>query len=345
MKNKSLRTLALPCVLATLMLYGARAHAANVGFSGRGVFHFASASGCPPGGVDSAQANCNRIALDQAGARATLDTDNHAIEFVSDANQRHETVIGDVLLQGSGTSEQGQRVPLSLHILLRRDGSKWDLDSYIHAPVGGRFSDVALDPYQISVRDGARRRVLLSAEHARRMFARPSLTRRLARAFVDVQAADPAHPDKGGIMVTLGVGKLSTAVLRAAFAPELPVAPASLDQAFQNGEWSIQLQALSNHIPAWVVQRELFLFGLEAHPALQPSRGAGFRQRDTLTFGAHEGKGFLRFNDQQGPFDGADAAGHAFMQESFMGLILGWRRTQPDSAVMRTAAVTQAPQR
>ena len=74
------------------------------------------------------------------------------------------------------------------------------------------------------------------------------------------------------------------------------------------------------------MQRELFRFGLEDQAALRTVRKDGFKKRDKLTFGAQDGKGYLRLNGKQAPFDTAAGAGRAFMQESFMGLILLWRR-------------------
>jgi len=328
----------LRLALAALLFSGACAHAAPVDFNGRGVHRFASASGCPLG-ASLAPADCNRVSLDRPKAHATLDTAAHTILFDSEVAPGDEVLVGDVLLQGSGVSEDGQRVPLSLQVLLRREGEEWDLDIYVHAPVRGKFTGVTMDPYVISVVEDKARRVIYTPGQARAMFADTGMARRLARAVVAVRPTNPATPSAGDITIALGVGKLSKSVARAGFTSTATGSPGALGQALSHGTWAVELEALSSHIPLWVVQRELFLFGLEDQAILRPLQREGFNKRDKLTFGARDGKGYVRFNGQQAAFDNAPAAGRAFMQESFMGLILTWRRQMATPIVAGAPAV------
>ncbi len=331
---------------AAFMLHGVVAGAAPLDFTGRGVWHFASASGCPPGGLGATHAECNRIAIDLPDGRAAVDADKRTIVFSSDATQKDETMVGDVLLHGSGISEQGQRVPLSLHLLLRREGKQWDLDSYVHVPVGGKFTNVTIDPYEISVLEGAKKRVLVTPERARRLFAEPSLRRRLARALVSVHPTTSAgKPVQDDITVALGLGRVTTSVMRVGFTSGDPASAGDLERTFKGGNWAIRLEALSNRIPLWVVQRQLFLFGLDTHPAMRTVAKAGFKEHDTLTFGTRGGKGFVGWNGQESAFDGAAASGHAFLQESFMGLILAWQhgRASPTAAAAPARPAAPAP--
>ena len=331
-------TLPLRLALAALLFSSALAYAAPVDHAGRGVFRFASGSGCPLGAA-AVPADCNRIALDRTTAHATVDTAAHTILFDSAVAPGDEVLVGDVLLQGSGVADDGQRVPLSLQVLLRREEEEWDLDIYIHAPVGGKFTDVTMDPYVISVIEDKARRVIYTPEQARAMFADPSMARRLARSFVAVRPTNPAKPSAGDITIALGAGKMSKSVARAGFATNATGSFDALNQSFASGTWAIELEALSSHIPRWVVQRELFLFGLEDQAILRPLRQAGFNKRDKLVFGARDGKGYVGLNGKQAPFDNAAAAGRAFMQESFMGLILTWRRHMATQAVAAAAPV------
>lgn len=343
MKTNQLGIRAGRLVLAALMLHGVTVGAAPVEFAGRGVFHFTSASGCPPGGLNTTHTECNRIAIDLPDTRVGVNAENRTIIFSTGDKQEKETLVGDVLIHGSGVSEEGQRVPLSLHVLLRRAGKKWDVDSYIHAPVRGNFSSVSIDPYQIAVWEGAQIRVLLTPERARKMFADPSLRKRLARALVSVRPTGVDNLASDDITVALGLGRFSISVLRAGFTSSDPASAGDLVRTFDNGNWAIELEALSDRIPGWVVQRELFLFGLDTHPALQTVRELGFKDHDKLTFGTRDGKGYLRLNGQEAPFDGAGASGHAFMQESFMGMILAWQRTRAGQAATASSAATKPP--
>lgn len=326
MKSRSVRTIIFCLTVAVFLFHASTGAAAALTFDGRGVFHFKSESGCPPGDSTQTHAECNRIALDNVDAHATVDAASNIILFRTRAIDKEETVVGDVLLQGSGVSAEGIRVPLSLQLLLRHKQNEWNLDAYIHAPVSGKFTAVKIDPYQICVVEKIKTRVLFTADQVLSIFSHPTLSAQLARTLVAVKPSPSAKPSANDITIALGVGKLLKPVLRASFS-------STAGQALTQGSWSIDLQALSNHIPVWAVQRELFLFGLEHRPELAGVRRDGFNENDQITFGARDGKGFLRFNGSEKPFDTAAAAGHAFMQESFMGLILGWRSQQAEQAV------------
>ena len=328
-------SLATRIACLALLAASVGANAAPVDRAGRGIYHFMSRSGCPF--ANAAASDCNRIALDAPDGHASIDTDAHAIVFSSDANRRTKDVLGDVLLQGTGVDADGRRVPLSVHVLLRRDGRKWDRDVYVHAPVHGSFTDVRIDPYRVRVKDGDRERDVLTPDETLALFAHPSLASRLARHLVKESATDPKQPLADDITIALGVGGLTKAVARASFTSNAPH-DADVDRALASGTWSIRFDALSNRIPVWVAQRELFLFGLDGSALVKDVRERGFRKNDRIEFGARDGSGYLRVNGREEAFAGAAASAHAFMQESFVGLILGWRRDPAAAATPSSSA-------
>nr|WKF61962.1 hypothetical protein HUO10_006494 [Paraburkholderia busanensis] len=353
MNDIFLRAFGFRATGVALLLLSTTVHAAPVDFNGRGVFNFASASGCPfdltggKGGTDAgaqASADCNRVALDAQDAHAVVDPAAHTILLSTDAAPASRTLIGDVLLQGSGVAADGRRVPVSVQVLLRRSGDRWSPDIYVHAPVHGKFSDVRMDPYRVVVREGAATRVVFTPEQARDLLAHPSLVSRVARELVEVRAAGAngahANADTNEITIALGVGQVAKSVARARFSSD-QAGDADLNQVLDRGNWSVEVEALSSQIPAWAVKRELFLFGLEASPLLQDVRRRGFDKHDTLAFGVANGKGFVRLNGREEAFDGAVASGRAFMQDSFIGLILAWRR----DAEERTASAARVNKR
>ncbi|TVT85919.1 hypothetical protein [Pseudomonas sp. H3(2019)] len=340
MKTCSIASFGYSMACLALLALSGQANAELSEFSGRGVFHFASASGCAEVATGSVERNCNRIALDVADAHASVDPQSHAIVIGADAFHDSKTVIGDVLLHGSGLAADGQRVPLSLHVLLRRSGKVWKSETYVHSPVRGKFSDIVLDPYQISVSEGASERVLFTAEQARNVLAQPSIAARVASYFVVVRPSDAQNPSADDITIALGVGRVSKALLRASFTSGQPET-VKLDQLLAQGTWNLNLQALSGQIPMWVVQRQLFVFGLEDSPLLKDVRQRGLNKRDTLELGAINGKGYLRYNGREEAFPAANACASAFMRDSFIGLILAWHRSSqaaPASAVSDAAA-------
>ena len=110
----------------------------------------------------------------------------------------------------------------------------------------------------------------------------------------------------------------------------VPGGHADLAKALQHGDWTLELQALRSRLPLSVIQRDLFLFGMEQVELLQPLREAGFAKHDKLLLGARDGKGYLSFRGQQVDYPQAGTAAQAFLQDSFIGLVLsGQQHTSP----------------
>jgi len=317
----SARRLALGITLA-----GAFTLAGAADFAGRGVFNFRSDAGCPFAALAGKGNDCNRLALDDPDTRAALDIGAHTIRFVNTRSYAGKTIVGDVLLQGSGQARGGQRVPLTFHALLSRSGNEWSVSSHAHTPIGGEFSDIRIDPYQIVVvSESTTDHVLLTADQIVDALARPSLTARLANVFVQVEDNRADGAKDADITIGLGLSGASKSVARARF--RAPGAKGrDLAEAMQQGNWTLELQALSGQIPRQVVQRDLFLYGLESQSLLQPLLQRGFRKNEKLVLGAASGKGYVRYDGQQREFAGADASARAFLQDSFIGLVLGWQQ-------------------
>jgi hypothetical protein len=321
------------------------AHAAAAEYAGRGVFNFVSDSGCPLGdgaagvsaagepaagaaatgaaaaSVPAAAARaCDRLALADADTHATVDATARTIRFANTRNYDDRTPVGDVLLQGSGVAADGQRVPLSLHLKLGRDDMKWKVSMHAHAPVQGEFTDIRLDPYRVVVNGDKGEETVLTPEQAVSVLAKPSLSARIAQGLVQVRNA-ARQPGSADIIVSLGVGKAAKQLARVRFQSQLGGA-ASIPAQLQQGTWSLDLQALSGLIPRRVVQGDLFLFQLENETLLQPLREKGFDKNGTLTLGARDGKGYIRYNGIQQDFPAAAHVARLFMEDSFLGLIL-----------------------
>jgi len=318
--------------LTTIVIAGTSAasvHATPVQYAGRGIYHFASHSGCPF--PDSGNADCNRVALDAPDVHASVDQNNRTIVFSSNVNHPAHDVLGDVLLQGSGIDANGQRVPLSAHVLLRRSGTKWNRDVYAHVPERSKFTQVRIDPYRIRVQEGKNQLDVFTPGEMRALFEHPSVASRLARYFVQVSATDPQHPSGEDLTIGLGVDRLSKSVARVRFTSSAPNG-SDVSHALAGNTWAIQFDALSDHIPVWAARRELFLFGLDGSPLVKGILAHGLRKHDQLEFGMRNGKGYLRVNGKEQAFAGASASAHTFMQESFIGLILGWHRSSTVTA-------------
>ena len=302
-------------------------------FSGRGIFNFKSELVCPLSALAGGTGQCNRLALDDADTRATLDEGTRKIAFTNVKNYASNTTVGDVLLQGTGRSEEGRVVPLSYHMVLSKKGDQWSVNGHVHAPVRGKFSDVNMDLYQIDVKGKDSQRTVLLPGAITAALNQPSLGARVASELVQVRDNRTASASAPDLTIAVGASKLSKPVMRARLHTGPVATPAAFAALLKQGTWSVELEALTGQIPDHVTRRELFLYGLDGEVLLRPLMQRGFQKHDLLTIGAVNGKGFLRFGTQQQDFAGAEMAGRAFLQQSFMGLVLGWQQMESSARV------------
>ena len=320
-------------VALALLLAFALDSATASDFAGRGIFNFKSELACPLSALSGGSEQCNRIALDDADTRATLDTSAHKIAFTNATKYSSRTTVGDVLLQGTGHSEDGKVVPLSYHMVLSKSGDKWIVNGHVHAPVRGKFSDVKMDLYQIDVKGKESQRVVLMPAEITAALNQPSLGARIASELVQVRDNRSKSAPDPDITIAVGPSKLSKSVMRARLHSGPVATPAAFAALLKQGTWSVELEALTGQIPDHVAQRELFLYGLDGQALLKPLMVRGFQKHEQLTIGAVDGKGYLRYGAQRQDFPGAEAAARAFMTQSFMGLVLGWQQMESATRV------------
>lgn len=312
---------------AGLLLAAAAASSNAAEWAGRGVYPFQSSSGCPAHAPGDAGAQCNRVAIDDARTRVTFDRAAQVIRFTNTQPYAHKMIVGDVLLQGSGETAEGQRVPLNFHIVVSKSGDTWSVNRHVHAPVHGRFRRVQIDGYQVEAAGALSTKTLATPEDIVRGLEAPALMARAADELVQVRdnrAAAEGDPD---ITIALGLGKAAFKVMRAQLHTPATTAD-TLEAVLETGTWSIDLHALTGRIPDHVIQREMFLFGMASQALLKPLMARGFAKGDTLTVGAVKGQGYLRFGGQQEAFPMAADTARRFLQQSFVGLILGWQQQE-----------------
>jgi hypothetical protein len=100
----------------------------------------------------------------------------------------------------------------------------------------------------------------------------------------------------------------------------------------RQGNWTLELQALSGRSRARWCSATCSCTGSNPSRCCSRSLQRGFRKNEKLVLGAANGKGYVRYDGQQREFAGADAAARAFLQDSFIGLVLGWQQQQPAKA-------------
>jgi hypothetical protein len=315
--------------LSALALAG---NASATDLKGRGSHYFPSTSGCPLPEVSMRPLMCNRIGLDDQATTATVDMSAHQIHFNNARSYVEKTIVGDVLLQGSALDERGRQVPVSVHLKLSKSRDRWSFSGHAHAPVKGAFSAVRIDPYLVDVPTASGRRVLVSSEQITKLVSDPSLAARLSSHVVQVRDNRGANTGDADITIALGAGKVAKPVMRARLHSD-PQGGGGASGLLAHGTWSFELEALTGKIPNGVVQRELFLYGLSEESMLKPLMQRGFAAREKLIIGAVNGQGYLRYGDQQQTFAAAGDAAAAFLQQSFIGLVLGTQVAVRDAPV------------
>ena len=318
--NTARPTLMLASALMLMLGAASPAHAQT--FTGRGIYAIDSASGCPFAEADAK--GCNRIAVDDRATRVSVDRATGNIRWHNSKDYDDKTVLGDVLLQGSADSEDGRRVSVSFHMVISKEGQDWKVSRHVHSPVLGRFRNVRMDAYTVEAGTDAKEPLLTPAQLFRLM-EQPGLSTRIAEELVEIRdsrGADHA-PD---ITIALGRSPAAVPVLRARLLA--PASSTSIPAMLQQESWSVELQALSGKIPTSVLRRELFLYGLDRVPMLQTVMKHGLAKRESLVIGAHKGEGYLSFGGKRQAFAQAAQVNQRYLQQSFVGIILGTQQLE-----------------
>lgn len=321
--------------LAALALVAAwPSHA--IEFAGRGVHRFESKAGCPMG-ADPAGAPiaCNRLALDDDFVRAEVSPAQSAIMFTNTSGApTKKRLAGDVLLHGQAKAANGQTVPISLHVKLESHDGRWSTSAHAHAPVEGKLSELRIDPYTISVREGDKTSVVFTAQQGVKLLIDPSLGARIADDLIQVHDNLGAKPSAANVRaadITVGIGTASIhkPLVRARFDIKGDLSRQALPDTLLRGNWTLQLEALSGQIPADVIRRDLFLTQLEREPMLRPLGEKGWPKGSKIAMGVRDNRGFLRVDGQEVEYEGAARSASAFLQDTFAGLILLSQITRP----------------
>jgi hypothetical protein len=107
----------------------------------------------------------------------------------------------------------------------------------------------------------------------------------------------------------------------------------------RDGVWEMKLTALSEKWLPEVVQRDLFLYGLDEIPLLRDVRARGLRKGQTLAFRFARGSGEILLDGEATPFPGALDVARAYIEFHMLGGLIA------DSAESRSRRPIAAPVR
>lgn len=299
----------------------------------RGVYYFAGAAPCPLAGIGTRGPNaCNRVALDDDHSRVVIDRGAHRIVFTNSQSYPSKRVIADVEFVSSGATKAGDRVPIAVHLKIEKKGGTFKARAHAHPTIHEDVVSADFEPYQVVVSDGTTETTVLDHETTVQTALKPDVAARLANALVEVKnnlgghlaAAKPSI--LADISIGLGLGKLSKMVMRAQLIATSGALAADgqarLAKLINSGEWELRLTALSSLIPQDVLQRELFLCGLDGLTVLDGLKRDSLKKGESLVFGMKDGKSMVTFGKDSQELPNAADVARAFLEFSFVGAIL-----------------------
>jgi hypothetical protein len=295
-------------------------------FSSRGVYYLPGRVRCPLAEVGTRGAyDSNRLALDDGDTQVSVDRGAARITVRNPHLYARKRVVADLLFLAEGRTAAGAPSPLAVHLKIMKVGTRWKVDLHRHLRTHAPLVAAELEPFEVVATDGVRERVLLTPERARALVCRPPLGLRLIKAVMALRDNSADEPSGSPCVADLSVGfgalGLEYMVARARLeAP--PPRPRSVAETLRQGAWELRITALSTRWLPEVVQRDLFLFGLDGCELLAPLRERGLGRGQALCFRFRAGKGEVGLDGRWAELPSALDVARAYVEFHMLGGLL-----------------------
>lgn len=315
-------------------------------FAQRGIYFFSGRVTCPLAGIGSrGDDESNRLVLDDADTEVTIDREHGTITVRNDTAYAKKTTVADLMFLADGFAADGSRTPFSIHLKVQKTGHKYGVDLHRHLRNATPIVRADYEPFVVTAHDGTSSTVVLDRERADQLITKPSLALRVVKALMamsdnlDGVQQDPTKPGYRVADLSVGFGALgfNYMMARAQLVSLDPrnhelIERGSVPDMLRDGAWEMRLTALSDKWLPEVVQRDLFLYGLDEIPLLRDVRARGLRKGQTLAFRLHKDGGELALDGQTAPLPGAHDVARAYIEFHMLGGLLAEaaeRRAQP----------------
>ena len=302
----------------------------------RGVWYFSGRVPCPLAGVGTRAADAsNRLVLDDADTEVTIEHRAGRITVRNDRAYPSKTTVADLMFLAEGIAAGGARTPFSIHLKVQKTGHKYQVDLHRHLRNQAPIVGADYEPFVVTALDGAAATVVLDRARTDRLIRTPSLALRVVKALMAMTdhlagvTQDPTAPGYKVADLSVGFGALgfhymmARAELASLDGGNAPlIARGSVVDMLRDGAWELKLTALSEKWLPEVVKRDLFLFGLEDIPLLQPVRARGLRTGQALAFRLSPGGGELALDGATAPLPGAHEVARAYLEFHMLGGLL-----------------------
>jgi hypothetical protein len=307
-------------------------------YNARGIYYFQGRVQCPLAGVGSRGAyESNRLVLDDSDTRVEIDAERRHIRVHNTAEYRTKHLIADFMFLANGTTASGGQTPFGLHLKIFKRGQKLSLDLHRHLRTSEHLTAAQFEPFEVIVTDGQREEKVLDEQRVQALVSRPSWALRLVRSIMALRdnLGEPSKaaqaPDGRVADLSVGFGALGLEwmIARAelmALSGTKRVEPGqpkpSLAERLREGAWELRLTAQSTRWLPEVVQRDLFIFGLDQLPLLARVRERGLERNQTLAFRFEGGAGHVLLGEQSAELPGALDVARAYLEFHMLGGLL-----------------------
>jgi hypothetical protein len=315
-------------------------------YNARGIHFFPGRVTCPLAGIGSrGDSESNRLVLDDADTEVTLDRTAGTIRVVNNKSYAKKTTVADLMFLAEGFATDGTRHPFSIHLKVQKTGHKYGVDLHRHLRNAVPIVRADYEPFVVTAWDKGTQTVVLDRARTDRLVSEPSLALRIVKAFMamtdnlDGVSQDPGKPGYRVADLSVGFGALGLNYMMArAQLVSLDAENKTLIEAgdvpamLRDGAWELRLTALSEKWLPEVVQRDLFLYGLDEIPLLREVRERGLKKNQTLAFRLQKGGGELALDGQTSPLPSAHDVARAYIEFHMLGGLLAEaaeRRAQP----------------
>jgi hypothetical protein len=302
-------------------------------YDGRGVYYIEGRVRSPLGALgDRSAFATNRLVLDDAHSRVTVDRVNHRIVFRNEHVYGLNDLVGGLLLVGRGTTLSGNEVPVAVHLKIHKTRNRFGARLHPHPTVREKIASATFEPFDVVLANGESEEPALTHDQAVEAVRDPELTARLAELFMQVtdhlEGVDPSVETAGAPLVDLSFGfgseklnmKLARVTLRSTSAANVPlIRDGSLARMLEQGDWEFRVDSLSPYVPKWYFERDFFLFGIENLPAVEPLGRRGLRRGETLVVGLRDGVGYIGVGDVRSEIPDPVAVARAYLEFHFVG--------------------------
>jgi hypothetical protein len=307
-------------------------------YSSRGVYYFQGRVLCPLAGIGSrGPHHSNRLVLDDADTKVSIEHERRLIRVHNDRVYRDKHLIADLMFLASGTTASGRTTPFGIHLKIFKRGQKISLDLHRHLRTSENLTAAEFEPFEVIVTDGHREEKVLEEQRVQALVCRPSWALRVVRSIMALRdnlgspSQGGAAPDGRVADLSVGFGALGLEWMlaraelmalrgtkQARAAPPRP----SLAEQLREGAWELKLTALSTRWLPEVIQRDLFLFGLDELPLLARVRERGLERNETLAFRFEGGAGQVLLGQQSTELPGALDVARAYLEFHMLGGLL-----------------------